>query len=73
MYAYTASGKRVFNTGKVLIGIRHEPPSHDQGISADRVQLALLLRARQTPRVRAWGKPWWWDVADFVYRLWRRT
>ena len=68
-YAHTASGKRVFNTGKVLIGIRYAPPSRDQGISADRVQLALLLRARQTPRVRPLGKRLSWRIADFFWRM----
>lgn len=68
-YAYTQGGRRVFNTGKVLIGIRYAPPSRDQGISADRVQLALLLRARQTPRVEPIAKPLAWRVADFFWRI----
>lgn len=48
--------KPVFNTGKVLVGIRYEPPKN-YWISQDmeRLQRALLARRSRDPRpTKAW-------------------
>lgn len=41
------SGREVFDTGRVLVGSRYQPPAQDMGSEAERIQ-ALMLAARES-------------------------
>lgn len=68
-FTYLPSGRVVYDTGKVLVGLRSPSNWRDQGASADAIQRALIANVSGAPAVKPEGKPLAWRISDFFRRF----
>lgn len=52
---YYANGRKCYSTGKVLIGLRYNPPAPQMGSQAEKIQAALLAHREQEREDARWA------------------